>query len=74
MASVLYDVQLWLEHADKVRALSRMERDPRTRQQMLAVAAGFERIAGLASMLRSTSSVSRPADRSLVGRIWGSAA
>lgn len=48
MASVLYDVTLWLEHAKEVRALSGMVSDPEEKEQILVVAAGFDRIAQLA--------------------------
>jgi hypothetical protein len=48
MASVLCDVTLWLEHAMEVRALSEVISDPEEKQQMLAVADGFDRIAQLA--------------------------
>jgi hypothetical protein len=54
----LYNVQLWLKHAEEARALSRVLADPRTKQHMLAIAARFERIAGLANELRSTSASS----------------
>ena len=48
MASVLCDVTLWLEHAKEVRALSEVISDPEEKEQMLVVAAGFDRIAELA--------------------------
>ena len=48
MASVLCDVTLWLEHAKEVRALYEMISDPEEKEQMLVVAAGFDRIAELA--------------------------
>ena len=48
MASVLCDVTLWLEHAKEVRALSEVISDPEEKEQMLVVAAGFDRIARLA--------------------------
>ncbi len=48
MASVLCDVSLWLEHAKEVRALSGSISDPEEKEQMLVVAAGFDRIAELA--------------------------
>ncbi len=48
MASILCDVSLWLEHAREVRALSGVISDPEEKQQMLVVAAGFDRIAELA--------------------------
>ena len=48
MASILCDVTLWLEHAKELRALSEVVSDPEEKQQMLVVAAGFDRIAQLA--------------------------
>jgi hypothetical protein len=48
MASVLCDVNLWLEHAKEVRALCEVISDPEEKEQMLVVAAGFDRIAELA--------------------------
>ena len=48
MASVLCDVTLWLEHAKEVRALCEVISDPKEKEQMLVVAAGFDRIAELA--------------------------
>ncbi len=48
MTSVLCDVTLWLEHAKEVRALCEMTSDPEEKEQMLVVAAGFDRIAVLA--------------------------
>jgi len=48
MASILCDVTLWLEHAKEMRALCEVVADPEEKQQMLAVAAGFDRIAELA--------------------------
>jgi hypothetical protein len=48
MPSVLCDVSLWLEHAIEVRALSEVISDPEEKEQMLVVAAGFDRIAQLA--------------------------
>ena len=48
MASILCDVNLWLEHAKEVRALSEVISDPEEKEQMLVVAAGFDRIAELA--------------------------
>ena len=55
MSSTLYDIELWREYAQQMRALSRRMADPRARQHALAAAAGFERIADLASKLRSIS-------------------
>jgi hypothetical protein len=48
MASILCDVTLWLEHAKEVRALYEMTSDAEEKEQMLVVAAGFDRIAELA--------------------------
>ena len=48
MTSVLCDVTLWLEHAKEVRALCEVIPDPEEKEQMLVVAAGFDRIAELA--------------------------
>ena len=48
MASVLCDVNLWLEHAKEVRALCEVISDPEEKEQMMEVAAGFDRIAKLA--------------------------
>ena len=48
MASILCDVTLWLEHAREVRALSEVISNPEEKEQMLVVAAGFDRIAELA--------------------------
>ena len=48
MPSVLCDVALWLEHAKELRALSELVSDPEEKEQMLVVAAGFDRIAELA--------------------------
>jgi hypothetical protein len=48
MISVLCNVSLWVEHAQEARALSEVISDPEEKQQMLVVAAGFDRIAELA--------------------------
>lgn len=48
MTPVLCDVGRWLEHAQNARALSEVISDPEEKQQMLVVAAGFDRIAELA--------------------------
>jgi hypothetical protein len=48
MPSVLCNVALWLEHAKELRALSEVISDPEEKEQMLVVAAGFDRIAELA--------------------------
>ena len=48
MASVLCDVNLWLEHAKEVRALCEVISDPEEKEQMMEVAVGFDRIAELA--------------------------
>jgi hypothetical protein len=55
MLTTLYDVELWHEYANQMRALSKRVIDPRIRQRALAAAAGFEHIAELASKLRSSS-------------------
>ena len=55
MPSVFCNVALWLEHAKEVRALSEVVSDLEEKEQMLVVAAGFDRIAELAkeqAMLR----------------------
>ena len=48
MTSVLCDVSLWLEHAKEVRALCETISDLEEKEQMMVVAAGFDRIAELA--------------------------
>ncbi len=48
MTSVLSDVTHWLEHAKEVRALCEMISDLEEKEQMMVVAAGFDRIAELA--------------------------
>ena len=48
MASVPCDVTLWREHAKEVRALYEIISDPEEKEQMLVIAAGFDRIAELA--------------------------
>ena len=45
MASLFFDVELWREYAQKSRAFSKAMADPRSKQRLLAVAAGFDRIA-----------------------------
>ena len=55
MSSTLYDIELWREYAEQMRALSQRATDPRVRRRALAAAAGFERIADLAGKLRSSS-------------------
>jgi len=55
MSSTLYDIELWREYAEQMRALSQRVTDPRVERRALAAAAGFERIADLASKLRSSS-------------------
>ncbi len=74
MQSTLYNAQLWLGHAEKVRALSKTVTDPRTKQHMLNVAAGFDRIADLADQLKSTHGRRPQNDRRLMSRLWQSAA
>ena len=53
MQTTLYDVELWREYAMQMRALSQAMTDPQTKQHTLAAAAGFDRIAELASTLES---------------------
>jgi hypothetical protein len=60
MNTTLYNVQLWRKHAAEARALSKALSDARTKQQMSDIAAGFDRIADLASKLQSTGAGSRP--------------
>ena len=48
MPSVLCDVALWLEHAKEFARSSEVVSDPEEKEQMLVVAAGFDRIAELA--------------------------
>ena len=74
MQSTLYNARLWLGHAEKVRTLSKAVADPRTKQQMLTVAAGFDRIAGLAAQLGSTNGRPPQNDRRLMSRLVRSAA
>ncbi len=74
MQSTLCNAQLWLGHAEQVRSLSKAVSDPRTKQQMLHVAAGFDRIANLASQLNSKSALGSGRDRRLLSRLWQSAA
>ena len=74
MPSTLYNAQLWLGHAQQVRALSKSIADPRTKQQMLAVAAGFDRIATLAAQLGTESRSDPHKDRRLISRLWQPAA
>lgn len=63
MSTTLYNVQLWRDHAAKARALSKALNDPKTKRQMSDIAAGFDRIAELASMLQSTSAAGDRARR-----------
>jgi hypothetical protein len=63
MQSTLYNAKLWLGHAEHVRTLSKTVTDPRTKQQMLTVAAGFDRIANLAVELKSTNGRAPQFDR-----------
>lgn len=55
MSMILYDAELWHEYANQMRALSKKVTDPRMRQHVVDAAIGFDRIADLASKLRSTS-------------------
>ena len=57
MPQTLYNIQLWRKHAAEARALSKALSDPRTKQQMSDIAAGFDRIAELASRLQSINSI-----------------
>ncbi len=68
MQSILYDAELWQGHAEHVRTLTKRVIDPRTREQMLTIAARFDRIADLATQLNI--SASRQNDRGLLGRLW----
>jgi hypothetical protein len=74
MQSTLYNAQLWLGHAEQVRTLSKAVIDPHTKQQMLTVAAGFDRIAHLAIQLKSTNGRSAQNERRLMSRPVRSAA
>jgi hypothetical protein len=60
MNTTLYNVQLWRKHAAEARALSKALNDPKTKQQMSDIAAGFDRIADLASKLQSAAIGLRP--------------
>jgi hypothetical protein len=68
MPSILYDVERWREYAKQMRALSRTISHPPIKQQTIAAAAGFDRIAYLASKLQSTSEQRPKRQR------WGGAA
>ena len=61
--TTLYNVQLWLRHAEQARALSAAISDRQAKERMLAIAAGYERIAGLAKELKSASPTSVRTDR-----------
>jgi hypothetical protein len=74
MQSTLYNAQLWLGHAERVRTLSKAVADPKTKQQMLTVAAGFDRIADLAVQLKPAISKSDQNDRRMLSRLWHPAA
>lgn len=52
MLTTLHDAELWREYANQMRALSKRVTDPRIRQHALVAAAGFERIADLATKLK----------------------
>jgi len=71
MQSTLYNAQLWLGHAERVRTLSKAVADPKTKQQMLTVAAGFDRIADLAIQLKPANHQN---DRRMLSRLWHPAA
>jgi hypothetical protein len=49
------DVYLWRECAKKTRSISKGINNPETKQHMLAIAAGLERVGDLASRLQSRS-------------------
>ena len=66
----LYNVQLWLKHAEEARALSAAIVDREIKERMLAVAAGFEHIADLASKLKATSNIGGRAGRCLTSPSW----
>jgi hypothetical protein len=55
MQPTLYDVELWLDYAAKMRALSWTMTDPSTRQLLLTAAGGFDTIAQLAGALSAGS-------------------
>ncbi len=57
MPQTLYNVQLWRKHAAEARALGKALSDPKTKQQMSDIAAGFDRIADLASKLQSVNAI-----------------
>lgn len=57
MPQTLYNIQLWRKHAAEARTLSKAVSDPSTKQQMSDIAAGFDRIADLASKLQSINSI-----------------
>jgi hypothetical protein len=65
----LFNIQLWLKHAEEARALSTVIADPQTRRQMLGIAVGFEHIADLASKLRATSDMSSRSGRQTPNKI-----
>jgi hypothetical protein len=48
MDSILFDTHHWLARAEEARALATKIADAETKQQMLVVALGYERIARLA--------------------------
>jgi hypothetical protein len=45
--SILYDVEHWRECADKARSLANKAANPETKQKLLDVAKGYDRIAQL---------------------------
>lgn len=69
MQSTLYNPHVWLGHAERVRSLSKSVGDPHTRQQMLRVAAGFDRLADLAVQLRPALVKSAQSDRRFSNRL-----
>ncbi len=63
MPDTLYNVQLWREHAIQARALSALISDQQTKQRVMAIAAGFERIADLSEKLRSANAIGSRGNR-----------
>ncbi len=60
MPDTLCNVRLWREHAAKLRGLSTLIADHQTRQRVMDIAAGFDRIADLAARLQFESAVPPP--------------
>ncbi len=63
MLNILYNAELWRQHAAEARAIAETLSDPKAKQQMLDIAARFDRIAGLAVKLRSMNATSARALR-----------